>query len=121
MQRPHVRITMTDGSIRELEHGDLIGRLWSAALVIDDPRISEAHALVSLREGGFWLLSLRRKIAVGELSPASLAPNESGVSSSTIRRPGIVRRWGRQAQALIRRSTAAPGASARPRRPAGAG
>jgi pSer/pThr/pTyr-binding forkhead associated (FHA) protein len=78
MQRPHVRLTLPDGSVRELEHGDLIGRLWSAALVIDDPRISEAHALVSLREGGFWLLSLRRKIAVGgrpvsevRLEPAS--------------------------------------------------
>lgn len=64
MQRPYVRLTLPEGSVRELEHGDLIGRLWSAALVIDDPRVSEAHALVSLREGGFWLLSLRRKIAV---------------------------------------------------------
>lgn len=64
MNRPHVHLALPDGSLRELEHGDLIGRLWSAALVIDDPRISEAHALVSLREGAFSLLSLRRRIAV---------------------------------------------------------
>lgn len=64
MARPYVLLALPDGSARELEHGDLIGRLWSAALVLDDPRISEAHALVSLREGAFWLLSLRRKIAV---------------------------------------------------------
>lgn len=64
MSRPHVHLALPDGSVRELEHGDLIGRLWSAALVLDDPRISEAHALVSLREGAFWLLSLRRKVAV---------------------------------------------------------
>lgn len=42
----------------------MIGRVWSAALVLDDPRISEAHALVSLREGDFWLLSLRRRVLV---------------------------------------------------------
>ena len=64
MQRPHVHLALPDGSIRELENGDMIGRLWSAALVLDDPRISEAHALISLREGAFWMLSLRRKIAV---------------------------------------------------------
>jgi hypothetical protein len=27
MQRPHVHLALPDGSIRELEHGDLIGRL----------------------------------------------------------------------------------------------
>lgn len=62
--RPHVRLRLPDGSLAELEHGDLIGRVWSAALSLDDPRISEAHALVSLREGSFWLLALRRRVAV---------------------------------------------------------
>ncbi len=31
---------------------------------LDDPRISEAHALLSLRGGALHLLSLRRMIAV---------------------------------------------------------
>lgn len=52
------------GELRELEHGDLIGRLWTAGLVLDDPRVSEAHALVSLRGGDLMLLSLRRLFAV---------------------------------------------------------
>ncbi len=43
-------------------HGDLIGRTSSAAVVIDDPRISEAHAIVSLRRHELHLLSLRRMV-----------------------------------------------------------
>ena len=43
-------------------HGDLIGRTASAAVVIDDPRISEAHALVGLRRHELHLLSLRRMV-----------------------------------------------------------
>lgn len=45
-------------------HGDLIGRLWTAGLQIDDGRISEAHALISLRAGAFQLLALRGAFAV---------------------------------------------------------
>lgn len=52
--------------MRELGHGDLIGRLWSAALCIDDARVSEAHALVSLRGGTLKLLALRGMFAVDE-------------------------------------------------------
>jgi hypothetical protein len=39
--------------------GDLIGRSWCASLHLDDPRISEAHAMVSLRGERLRLLSLR--------------------------------------------------------------
>ncbi len=46
-------------------HGDLIGRTPTAAVVIDDPRVSEAHAMVSLRKGELHLLSLRRMVKVG--------------------------------------------------------
>lgn len=42
-----------------------MGRSWNAALCIDDARVSEAHALVSHREGALWLLSLRRMVAIG--------------------------------------------------------
>lgn len=61
--RPVVRLRLPDGTLSELEHGDVIGRVWSAGLVLDDPRVSEAHALISLREGAFWVLSLRRMLA----------------------------------------------------------
>lgn len=42
----------------------MIGRTETAALTIEDPRISEAHALVSLRHGDLFLLSLRRMVLV---------------------------------------------------------
>lgn len=50
------------GQSVSLVHGDFIGRLSSAALVLDDPRVSEAHALVSLRGDGLYLLGLRRPV-----------------------------------------------------------
>lgn len=60
--RALVRFQLPDQSLVELGSGDLIGRIWSAALVLHDPRISEAHAMVSLRGGELWLLALRRRI-----------------------------------------------------------
>lgn len=42
-----------------------MGRLFSAALRLDDGRISEAHALVSLRGDELQLLALRGRFAVG--------------------------------------------------------
>lgn len=59
----HVRFQLGAQTV-ELQPGDLIGRSASAALVIDDPRISEAHAMISLRRGELYLLSLRRLVAV---------------------------------------------------------
>lgn len=53
-----------DGVLHELMAGDLIGRLGSAGLQIDDARISEAHALVSLRDQTLKLLALRGAFAV---------------------------------------------------------
>ncbi len=61
--RAFVRFLTPRGPI-DLGPGDMIGRLPSAALCIDDPRISEAHALISLRRGSLCLLSLRRMVAV---------------------------------------------------------
>lgn len=48
----------------DLGHGDLIGRVWSAALCVDDGRVSEAHAMISLRGGELMLLALRGRFAV---------------------------------------------------------
>jgi hypothetical protein len=61
--RPLAEFRLDDGSTVELGPGDLIGRVASAALVLDDPRISEAHAMVSLRGGELYLLALRRLVA----------------------------------------------------------
>lgn len=62
--RAYVRLRDPAGVVVELGHGDLIGRLATAALFVDDPRVSEAHALVSVRRGELVLLSLRRMLLV---------------------------------------------------------
>ena len=65
--------------------GGIIGRSALVTLRLDDPRVSEAHALVSLREGRLRMLALRRRfsfegrahddlqLAVGQV--IELAPN----------------------------------------------
>lgn len=70
--RAFVRFELPDGTHRELGHGDLMGRLWSAALQLDDARISEAHAMLSLRGETFRLLALRGRFAVGGKPSTSL-------------------------------------------------
>jgi hypothetical protein len=62
--RPHVLISMSDGSTTELVPGDWIGRHWQCALPIEDARVSEAHAMVSLRGAGLQLLALRGRFAI---------------------------------------------------------
>ncbi len=47
-----------------LTHGDWIGRTHAATLLVDDSRISEAHAMVSLRGGRLVLLGLRGRFRV---------------------------------------------------------
>ncbi|MCP4448371.1 MAG: FHA domain-containing protein [Myxococcales bacterium] len=70
MVLPKVWFRLADGSTAALEYGDIIGRLDSAALFIDEPTVSQAHAMVTLREGELYLLSLRRLFAVSG-SPTS--------------------------------------------------
>jgi len=60
----HVLVRTPDGRLTELVHGDLIGRVWTAALQLNDGRVSEAHAMVSLREGRLELIALRGAFAV---------------------------------------------------------
>lgn len=62
-----VRLLAPDGALWALGPGDLIGRMATAALPIDDGRISEAHALVSLPAGELKLLGLRGRFAVDGL------------------------------------------------------
>lgn len=59
-----VRFRLPNGATAVLHPGDLIGRLESAALYLDDARISEAHAMVSLRGRELKLLALRGMFAV---------------------------------------------------------
>lgn len=74
----YASVTLRDatGAEHELVHGDIIGRVWSAALHVDDGRVSEAHAMVSLREGELHLIMLRGALAVGgrPLSKVALTP-----------------------------------------------
>jgi len=62
--RAFVRFRLGPDDVRELGPGDLIGRMWSAALSIPDPAVSEAHALVSLRGTSLKLLALRGRFAI---------------------------------------------------------
>jgi hypothetical protein len=83
--RPRVWLTTPSGDLVDLTVGDLIGRMPSCALCLNDPRVSEAHALVSLRGDELKLLALRGRLEVRARSCAdvtlrpglavSLAPN----------------------------------------------
>jgi hypothetical protein len=86
--RPTVRFRLPDGSVRTLGPGDVVGRLHTAALALDDASISEAHALVSLRGGELRLLGLRGLFAVdGE--PRSEITLEPGMHLQLSREVGI--------------------------------
>lgn len=58
--------------------GDLIGRSEAATLVVDDPRVSEVHAYVSLRGGQLVLLGLRGRLGLdGQIvTEVVLAPGQ---------------------------------------------
>lgn len=71
-----VTVRLPSGDRLELLPGDLIGRTAGAALVLDDPRVSEAHALLSLRGGELRLLSLRRMVAVDGTPTSSVVLRE---------------------------------------------
>ena len=65
-------IQVGDGRVVELGHGDLVGRLRVCRLTFDDPRISEAHAMVSLRGDTLRLLSLRGRFTVDGVAQAEV-------------------------------------------------
>lgn len=75
--RAYAKLRLPDGNRRDLGSGDIIGRMATAALVLDDARVSEAHALITLRAGELRLLPLRGRCAVdGDLvSEAVLEPD----------------------------------------------
>lgn len=76
--RASVRLRLPDGTVETLYAGDLIGRTWAAALRLDDPDVSEAHAMVSLRGERLWMLALRRRFSVAGKAVDSV-PLEPGL------------------------------------------
>ena len=64
MANPFARLRTPDGLTADVPPGGLIGRLPGAALRLDDPLVSEAHALVSLRGRRLKLLALRGSMEV---------------------------------------------------------
>jgi hypothetical protein len=73
-----VRLRLSDGAAVTLSPGDIVGRMPTAALVLDDPRVSEGHALVSLRGAELQLLALRGMFALNGQPRAKvvLAPGQ---------------------------------------------
>jgi len=59
-----VRLRLPDDRLVDAVPGDLVGRMPTAAVRLNDPRISEAHALISLRGRHMRLLALRGRFAV---------------------------------------------------------
>lgn len=62
---PSVVVDLGNDDLRTLFPGDLIGRLHGCALQLDDPRVSEAHAMVGVRGNSLWMLGLRGSIGIG--------------------------------------------------------
>lgn len=77
--RAYVRFRLSTGAEVDLCPGELIGRLRGAALRLDDARVSEAHALVSLRGAELKLLALRGVLALDGRSV-----------SEVVLKPGVV-------------------------------
>ncbi|MCP4805173.1 MAG: hypothetical protein GY913_04650 [Proteobacteria bacterium] len=85
--RAYTTIRGPDGREHELVPGDVVGRLHTAALSIDDGRVSEAHAMVSLRDGALRLLALRgvfaldgRRVEEAVLQPGLVVTLAPGVA-----------------------------------------
>lgn len=62
--RARVSFIGPDGAEASLYPGDFVGRSHAAALRLDDPRVSEAHGMVSLRGDQLKLLALRGMLAI---------------------------------------------------------
>jgi hypothetical protein len=59
-----VTLELPDGTQERLAPGEIVGRTWTAALRLDDPAVSEAHAMVSLRGDALKFLALRGRFLV---------------------------------------------------------
>ena len=59
---PGVRLRLPDEQLVAAGPGAVLGRSWTADVRIDDGRVSELHAYVSLRGGQLVLLALRGRV-----------------------------------------------------------
>jgi hypothetical protein len=73
---PCVRLRTPEGRSFTLAPGGLIGRAPTAACRIEDPRVSEAHAMLSLRGRELRLLALRGELRVDGLLEDDLSLSE---------------------------------------------
>lgn len=77
--RAFVRLRLPDSRLVDLGPEAVIGRMSSATLRLNDPAISEAHALVSLRGTQLKLLALRGRFSVdgAPVAEVELRPGQS--------------------------------------------
>ena len=71
--QPSVRFRLPNGHETSVRSGGIIGRTPRAELTIPDGRVSEAHALVSLRGDDLLLLGLRGRFSTGGAPLSRLA------------------------------------------------
>lgn len=83
---PHVGFTLPSCELVDLRPGDIIGRSDRAALCLNEPYISEAHAMVSLRSGELKLLAMRGRFSVDgrPASQVTLVPGQRIVLASRV-------------------------------------
>jgi hypothetical protein len=87
MQSGQATIRLPNGSRVLCYPGDLVGRMEGCRVRIEDPRVSEAHALFSARDGRLFLLYLRKPrhgragvVWHDELVPNTVLPLAEGVA-----------------------------------------
>jgi len=73
MQRVTATFLLDDGRQATAGPGDVVGRLVGAAVHLNDPRISEMHAYVSLRGARLVLIALRGPLAVDGIGATEVA------------------------------------------------
>ncbi|HRI06677.1 MAG TPA: FHA domain-containing protein [Nannocystaceae bacterium] len=73
---PSAHLRLPAGDTAYMTVGDIIGRSHTAAVVLDDPRVSVAHAMLDVRSGRASLIRLRRALYVDgvEASSVTLKP-----------------------------------------------
>jgi hypothetical protein len=96
---PEVRLRLPDEQIVAAGPGAIIGRSHTAEVRIDDGRVSEVHAYVSLRASQLVLLALRGRVRSGERDTPRLELRRAAHRAGRRRRDR--RRRGRAAEQVL--------------------